>query len=99
MKFVSLIKLILFKFFEASNSDCPPDKKAIPGTSEGTDIFKHLIVNSAISFVLIFFFEFYPGKIIFGFKIIPLGSTLCFISSSKHFLITSEVLLKHSSAL
>jgi hypothetical protein len=25
-----------FKFFVASSSDCPPDKKTMPGTADGT---------------------------------------------------------------
>ena len=97
VKLVSFIKFILFRFFAASNSDCPPDKKATPGTSDGTDIFKHFRVSSAIFLVSIFISEFEPGKIIFGFNIVPLRSILFFSNSSKHFLITSDVLLKHSS--
>ena len=47
-------KLIIFKFSVASISDCPPDKKAIPGTSSGTLSNKHFNVNSAIFSELIF---------------------------------------------
>ena len=36
--------MIRLKFFVASFSDWPPDKKAIPGTSVGTDSLRHLIV-------------------------------------------------------
>ena len=34
--FESLTLFISLRFIVASNSDCPPDKKAIPGTPEGT---------------------------------------------------------------
>ena len=44
---MSLNLLIKFRFSVASNSDWPPDKKAIPGTSEGTELFKHFNVNFA----------------------------------------------------
>ena len=35
--------------------------------------------------------DLFPARIILGLSIIPVKSTLCKISSSKHFLITSEV--------
>ena len=41
--------MIKFRFSVASTSDWPPDKNAIPGTSDGTDSFKHLRVNFATS--------------------------------------------------
>ena len=95
---MSLYLLIKFKFSVASTSVCPPDKKAIPGTSVGTFSFKHFRVSFATSSLDIFLSEVVPAKIILGFKIIPLKSILLIINSSKHFLITSEVLLKQVSA-
>jgi len=40
------------KLLEALSSDCPPDKKAIPGTSFGTLFYKDFIVSSEISSAL-----------------------------------------------
>ena len=76
-KFVSLILFISFKFWVASTSVCPPDKKAIPGTSVGTFSFNHCKVFFAISLELTLFFESTPGKIMLGLSIVPLRLTLC----------------------
>ena len=81
----------------ASNSVWPPDKKAIPGTSLGTEFLRHSSVLFETSSLDILSFDWVPDNIIFGFKIIPERSTLCKISSSKHFFIISDVLLKQTS--
>ena len=73
--------LIKFKFSVASTSDWPPDKKAIPGTSVGTEFFRHSSVLLETSSLEILFFELLPAKIIFGFKMIPDKSILCNINS------------------
>ena len=83
--------LIKFRFSVASISDCPPDKKAIPGTSLGTEFLRQSKVNFATSSFEIISLDLFPASIILGFKIIPFKSILCKISSSKHFFITSEV--------
>ena len=90
--------MIRFKFSVASISDWPPDKKVIPGTSFGTDFLRHSSVLKETSSLEILFFDLFPARIIFGFKIIPVRSILWIISSSKHFWITSDVLIKQSSA-
>ena len=57
-------------------SVCPPDKNAIPGTSDGTLSFRHFTVSLAISSLEIFFSDLDPGSIILGFNITPFKSTL-----------------------
>ena len=58
MKEVLLYLLIKLRFSVASISLCPPDKKAIPGTSEGTEFFKHSSVSLATSSLEICSFRF-----------------------------------------
>ena len=64
------------QFSVDSISDCPPDKKAIPGISFGTDFFKHSRVLEETSSLEILFFDLFPARIIFGFKIMPVRSIL-----------------------
>ena len=64
------------KFSVASSSDWPPDKKAIPGTSDGTEFLRHSIVSLATYLPSIFFLDSAPAKIILGFKIRPDKSIL-----------------------
>ena len=73
---MSLILLISFKFLLASISDCPPDKKAIPGTVSGTFFLRHSKVFFAISSVLDFSLHFEPGIIMFGLSTVPFKLTL-----------------------
>ena len=54
MKLVLLFLFIKFKFSVASISDWPPDKKAIPGTSDGTELLRHSKVNFATSLFLLY---------------------------------------------
>ena len=75
-KFVSLILLISLRFLLESISDCPPDKKAIPGTLLGTFFLRQSKVFLAIYSELDFSLHSVPGKIIFGFKTVPFKSTL-----------------------
>ena len=75
-KLVSFILFISFKFLLASISVCPPDKKAIPGTSLGTFFFKQSSVFLAISSELTFLEHLEPGNIILGFRMVPFKFTL-----------------------
>ena len=43
------LTFIAFKRAEANSADCPPDKKAMPGTAAGTDLSKQVTVASATS--------------------------------------------------
>ena len=87
-----LILFIKFRFSVASISDCPPDKKAIPGTSDGTEFLRHSKVNFATSSLEMLSLDLLPARIILGFNMMPFKSTLFKINSSKHFFITSDVL-------
>ena len=51
-----------FRFATASISVWPPDKKAIPGTSDGTLFVKHSIVSSATRLLEIFSLDIKDGK-------------------------------------
>ena len=81
LKEVSLILLISFKFFVASISLCPPDRKATPGTSLGIFFLRHSNVFFAISSALDFCLQLAPGSIMFGLRTVPLRFTLCIASS------------------
>ena len=50
----------------AVSSDCPPDKKTIPGTAAGTDRFRHVTVLSATSSIPACFVHSEPDITMFG---------------------------------
>ena len=82
VKLVLFNLLISFKFSVASSSVCPPERNAMPGTSDGTDSSKHFKVSSAIYLQSIFSLLSTPGKIILGLSIVAFKSTLFNINSS-----------------
>ena len=57
-----------FKFIEASSSDCPPERKVIPGRAGTMDLERDLTVYHAISSGLALVGQVAPGVTIFGFN-------------------------------
>ena len=54
--------MIAFRLTDASSSDCPPDKKTIPGTAAGTVRDKAVTVASAFCCGVYFVGQDWPRK-------------------------------------
>ncbi len=57
--------LIAFKLIDASSSDCPPERKQIPGTATGTVLCNAVTVARPTSSGVYFFLQSKPKYIFF----------------------------------
>lgn len=66
-----------FRFYEASSSDYPPDKKTTPGNAGTIVLERVLTVYHAIYSLVAFSRQVAPGVTIFGFNKSPSIKSLC----------------------
>jgi hypothetical protein len=59
----------------ASASDCPPERKAMPGTAGGTVALSAFTVFAATSSTLAVVPDFWPGTTMFGLSTMPSSMT------------------------